>query len=46
MLHSDAMTVRDDSGQPRLHRVIQPQPALVNQLQNDRGDERLRSSPR
>ena len=46
LAHGDAVTVRDDAGQPRLDRVVQPQPALADQLQGDGGDERLRDAAR
>ena len=46
MAHGDAVTVWDDSGQPRLDRVVQPQPTLADELQGDGSDERLRDAAR
>ena len=39
--HGDRGAVRDQTGQPPLDRVVQPQRALADQLQHHGGDQRL-----
>src|SRR3954447_20844394 len=40
----DLLPVRHDPGQPARNRVVEREPALCDELEDDRGDERLRDA--